>query len=73
MIDHTQLTPTMLESQRGGNLIDYPYELTTRTANPKISKIMLNSVVSTPGANYMFAVINHFSLQYPLMWTGMNK
>ena len=34
----------------GGNLIDYPGELTTRTADLATSKVMWNSVISTPGA-----------------------
>ena len=36
----------------GGNLIDYPYELTTRTADLTTTKLMWNSVISTPGAEY---------------------
>jgi hypothetical protein len=32
----------------GGNLIKYPFELTTRTADMLSSKIMWNSVISTP-------------------------
>jgi hypothetical protein len=34
----------------GGNLIDYPGELTTRTADLTTTKILWNSTISTPGA-----------------------
>ena len=42
--------PNRLRIKLGGNLIKYPYELTTRTADLTTSKIMWNSVISTPGA-----------------------
>ena len=35
----------------GGNLIKYPFELTTRTADLTTSRILWNSVISTPGTN----------------------
>ena len=38
-----------------GNLIDYPYELTTRTSDITTSRVMWNSVISTPGAKYACA------------------
>jgi hypothetical protein len=34
------------------NLIDYPYDLTTCTADMVSAKIMWNSVISTPGAKF---------------------
>jgi hypothetical protein len=36
----------------GGNLIDYPYKLTTQTANMDSSKIMWNSIISTANAKF---------------------
>ena len=50
----------------GGNLIDYPYELTTRTADLTTSKVMWNSVISTPGARYATADVKNFYLGTPL-------
>ena len=50
----------------GGNLIDYPYELTTRTADLTTSKVMWNSVISTPGAKYACADVKSFYLMTPL-------
>ena len=49
-----------------GNLIDYPYELTTRTADLTTSKVMWNSVISTPGAKYACADVKNFYLMTPL-------
>ncbi len=37
----------------GGNLINYPGELTTQTADLTTSKLMWNSVLSTEGAKNM--------------------
>jgi hypothetical protein len=50
----------------GGNLINYPYELTTRTADMVSAKIMWNSVVSTPGAKFGGANIKNMYLKTPL-------
>ena len=50
----------------GGNLIDYPYELTTRTADLTTTKLMWNSVISTPGAKYACGDIGNMYLETPL-------
>ena len=50
----------------GGNLIDYPDELSTRTSDLTITKILWNSVISTPDAKYMCADIKSFYLETPL-------
>ena len=50
----------------GGNLIEYPYELTTRTVDLITSKILWNSIISTPGARFAAADIKHFYLNTPL-------
>eukprot|EP00804_Cyclotella_cryptica_P030315 CCRYP_011859-RA/>CCRYP_011859-RA protein AED:0.28 eAED:0.28 QI:0/0/0/1/1/1/2/0/557 len=49
----------------GGNLIDYPGELTTRTADLVTSKILWNSVISTPNACYLTANLKLFYLTAP--------
>ena len=49
-----------------GNLINYPGELSTRTANLTTSKLMWNSVLSTEGAKYMCLDIKNFYLSAPL-------
>ena len=49
-----------------GNLIHYPGELSTRTANLTILKILCNSVVSTKDTKYMCLDIKNFYLGTPL-------
>ena len=46
--DHTRLV-------LGGNLINFDGEVGTPTAGMLLVKIMLNSVISTPGAKFMTA------------------
>jgi hypothetical protein len=41
--------PNRVRITVGGNLINYPGEVTTRTADMVTSKILWNSVLSTPG------------------------
>jgi hypothetical protein len=50
----------------GGNLIDYPYELMTRTADMVSSKIMRNSVISMPNAKFGSADIKNLYIETPL-------
>jgi hypothetical protein len=58
--------PHRIRITAGGNLINYPGELSTRTADLTTSKLMLNSVLSTPGAKYMCLDIKNFYLTAPL-------
>ena len=58
--------PNRVRITVGGNLIDYPFELTTRTADLTTSKVMWNSVISTPGARYACADVKNFYLETPL-------
>jgi hypothetical protein len=49
--------PEKEEQQRirftiGGDQVDYPDAVSTKTANLTTAKILLNSVLSTPGAKY---------------------
>jgi hypothetical protein len=68
VIDHRPQKddPNRVRITIGGNLIDYPYELTTCTANMVSAKIMWNSVVSTPGAKFGGADIKNMYLETPL-------
>ena len=50
----------------GGNLIDYPGELTTRTADVTTSKLMWNSTTSAHNVHYMCADAANFYLATPL-------
>jgi hypothetical protein len=58
--------PHRIRITAGGNLINYPGELTTRTANLTTSKLMWNSVLSTEGAKHMCLDIKNFYLSAPL-------
>ncbi|KAL7528763.1 hypothetical protein ACHAXR_002616 [Thalassiosira sp. AJA248-18] len=58
--------PNRVRITAGGNLIDYPGELTTRTADLTTSKILWNSTISTLGARYACADAKNFYLCTPL-------
>ena len=58
--------PNRVRITVGGNLLDYPGELTTRTADLTTTKLLWNSVVSTKGARYKTADIKSFYLETPL-------
>jgi hypothetical protein len=58
--------PHRIRITAGGNLINYPGELTTRTAYLTTFKLMWNSVLSTKGAKYMCLDKKNFYLTAPL-------
>ena len=58
--------PNKVHITVGGNLIDYPHGVTTRTADLTTTKLLWNSVVSTRGAKYACADIKSFYLKTPL-------
>ena len=58
--------PHRIRITAGGNLINYPGELSMRTANLTTSKLMWNSVLSMEGAKYMCLDIKNFYLLAPL-------
>eukprot|EP01082_Thalassiosira_pseudonana_P007091 g6238.t1 g6238 contig22:44837-45934(+) len=63
--------PEKLEQNRtrltiGGDGINYPGEVATPTAEMLVAKILFNSVVSTPGAQFMTVDISNFYLETPL-------
>ena len=58
--------PNRVRITAGGNLISYPEELTTRTADLVTSKIMWNSVISTRGARYACIDIDNMYLATPM-------
>ena len=58
--------PNRVRITVGRNLIYYPYELTTLTADLTTSKGIWNSVISTPGAKYACADVKNFYLMTPL-------
>ena len=68
VLDHRppKADPNQIQITAGGNLINYPGELTTRTADITTSKLHWNSVFSTPDAKYMCLGIKNFYLLAPL-------
>jgi hypothetical protein len=58
--------PHRTRATMGGNLINYPDDVGTPTANLLLIKIFLNSVVSTPNAKFATADISNFYLMTPL-------
>jgi hypothetical protein len=50
----------------GGNLIDYPGEVSTRTAGLTTAKILFNSVLSTKDAKFMGIDLKNFYLNTPM-------
>jgi hypothetical protein len=61
VIDHRpqKEDPNRVRFTVGSSLIDYPFELTTRTANMVSSKILWNSVISTNDARFAGANIKN--------------
>jgi hypothetical protein len=58
--------PYRTRATMGGNLINYPEDVGTPTANLLLIKIFLNSVISTEGARFANADISNFYLMTPL-------
>ena len=58
--------PNQVRITAGGNLIQYPGELPTRTADLTTSKILWNSVISTEGARFMALDVGNFYLETPM-------
>jgi hypothetical protein len=50
----------------GGDQIEYPGDESTRTAGLTTAKILINSVISTPGAKFLVIDIKNFYLNTPL-------
>ena len=58
--------PYQTRATMGGNLINYPDDVGTPTANLLLIKIFLNSVISTDGARFANADLSNFYLMTPL-------
>jgi hypothetical protein len=50
----------------GSNHINYPVEVATPTAGMRVSKLLVNSIISTKGARIMTKDILNFYLMTPL-------
>ena len=58
--------PHRVQATVMGNLINHPGDNSTPTADLLTVKILLNSVISTPGAKFMTIDISNFYLNTPL-------
>ena len=58
--------PNQVRITVGGNLINYPHKLTTRTANLTTFKVIWNRVLSTENAHFMGINIKNFYPRTPL-------
>jgi hypothetical protein len=58
--------PNRVGLTAGGNLIEYPGELATRTADLTTTKMLWNSVISTDDARYLCLDIKNFYLGTPM-------
>jgi hypothetical protein len=54
----------------GGDRVHYPFDVGTPTANLLTVKLLINSVISTPGAKFFTMDIKNFIYAPP--WLGMN-
>ena len=57
----------------GGNLINYPNDVGTLTANLFLIKNFLNSVISIKGAKFANADLANFYIMTPLRWPEYAK
>jgi hypothetical protein len=58
--------PRRVRWTAGGNLVDYPGDVSTKTADITTVKILLNSVLSTPDARFMTIDLKDFYLNTPM-------
>ena len=58
--------PNRIGITLGGNLVNYPGDVGTRTADMLTVKLLFNNVTSTPGAKFMSLDISNFYLMAPM-------
>jgi hypothetical protein len=58
--------PNRIRITLGGNLVNYPGDVGTRTADMLTVKLLFNSMISTPGAKFMSLDISNFYLMAPM-------
>eukprot|EP00957_Ditylum_brightwellii_P000363 27847-Ditylum_brightwellii.AAC.1 len=68
VVDHCpqKKDPNRLQLTVSGNLINYPGDVATSTADLITTKLFWNSVLSTPGARYVCIDIKNFYLETPM-------
>jgi hypothetical protein len=58
--------PYRIHLTNGGNRINFPSDCGTPTANMITTKLLLNSIISTPGPRFMTIDIKDFYLNTPM-------
>jgi hypothetical protein len=67
LIHHEKLdVPNRTRLVAGGDRVHYPFDLGTPTANILSNKLLINSVISTPGAKMLTIDIKNFFLYTPM-------
>jgi hypothetical protein len=61
-----KVNPRRVRWTAGGDKIDYPHEVSSKTADLTTAKLLVNSVVSTPKAKFMAANLKDFYLGTPM-------
>ena len=61
-----KLEPHCVRWTAGSNLVDYPGDVSTKTADITTVKILLNSVLSTPNVRFMTIDLKDFYLETPM-------
>ncbi len=60
--------PNQTRLVAGGDMVHYPFDAGTPTANLLTIKLLINSMISTPGPRFFTMDINNFYLCTPMMW-----
>jgi hypothetical protein len=68
IIVHKKEDPNRVHITVGSNLINHPYELTSRTTDMVSSKLLWNSTISMKGAPFADANIKNMYLDTTLVW-----
>jgi hypothetical protein len=58
--------PCRVRWTAGGDGIDYPDDVSTKTADLTTAKLLINSAISTPNARYMTADLKDFYFGTPM-------
>ena len=58
--------PYRIRWTAGGDKVDYPFDVSTKTADLTTAKLLINSVVSTPNAKFLTADLKDFYLGTPM-------
>ena len=56
----------------GGNLINYPWDVSTAMAKRLLANIFLNNIISTPDARFLTMDIKNFYFDMPIERKGIH-